>query len=189
MTIAMRALAGLLGLATVGTGSSGTPTVTVGPGDGLTIHGSDIECVISTSGPRAMVCGIGGRSLRANSYAFTVADKGAGIFVATGSQKTVARALNPAVPGTPFTGTPHKPTNFVLAQHEHVIVAGTHIACGALLIDGLETFGCGAYDTAKGTTGYYVAGTYATTISDKYVGILRAGSNGAQTVVAEERQP
>ena len=189
MTITLRVLAAVLGLAAAEMGVAGTPTVTVGPGDGITIHESDIECVVSTSPPRAMVCGIGGQSLRANSYAFTVADKGAAIFMATGSEKTLARDINPAVPGAPFKGTPHKPPNYVLAQHEHVILAGTHIACGALLIKGLETFGCGAYNTSTGTTGYYVAGTYATTISDQYVGILRAGNHGFQAVVAREREP
>jgi hypothetical protein len=179
----------VLGLAAAQLGVPGTPTVTVGPGDGVSIQGSDIECGVSTGAPRAIVCGIGGQSLRANSYAFTVADKGAAIFSANGGEKTVARALNPVTPGVPFTVTAHKATNYVLAKHEHVILGGTHIACGALLIKGLETFGCGVYNTSTGTTGYYVAGTYATTISDQYVGILRAGKDGAQTVVAYERQP
>jgi hypothetical protein len=190
MTIALRVLATALGLAAAIAGTSGTPTVTVGPGDGITIQGSNIECFVSTTAPRAIVCGLAHqKTLLSNSYAITTADKGAAIFVATGSQQTVARALNPPIPSAAFKGTPHKPANYVLAKHEHVILAGTHIACDALLTNGLETFGCGAYNTATGTTGYYVAGTYATTISDRYVGILRAGKNGAQTVVAEERQP
>ena len=71
------------------------------------------------------------------------------------------------------------------------MLAGTQVACGALLIDGnrLQTFGCGIYNTSTGTSGYYVAGTYAATISDQFAGILRAGKNGAQTVVADEKQP
>ena len=143
------------------------PTITVGPGDGVNIQGSDIECVVSTSGPRAMVCGIGHKSLLPKSFAFTVADKGAAIFVATGSQQVIARDLNPAIHGPAFASAPHKPTNYVLSRHEHVIVGGTHLACGALPIDNqtVETFGCGAYDTATGTSGYYVAGTYAVTTS------------------------
>lgn len=167
------------------------PTITVGPGDGVNIQGSDIECVVSTSGPRAMVCGIGHKSLLPKSFAFTVADKGAAIFVATGSQQVIARDLNPAIHGPAFASAPHKPTNYVLSRHEHVIVGGTHLACGALPIDNqtVETFGCGAYDTATGTSGYYVAGTYAVTVSEQYIGILRAGKLGAQTVVAEEKQP
>jgi len=173
------------------TPATSTPTITVGPGDGLNIQGSDIECVVSTSGPRAMVCGIGAKSLRPKSFAFTVADKGAAIFVATGSEQVIARDLNPAIPGPAFANAPHKPTNYVLSKHEHVIVGGTHLACGALPIDNqtVETFGCGAYDTATGTTGYYVAGTYSVTISDQYVGILKVGKLGAQTVVAKEKQP
>jgi hypothetical protein len=167
------------------------PTITVGPGDGLNIQGSDIECVVSTSGPRAMVCGIGGKSLRPKSFAFTVADKGAAIFVANGAQQVIARDLNPAIPGPAFASAKHKPTNYVLSKNEHIIVGGTHVACAALPIDNqtLETFGCGAFDTATGTAGYYVAGTYAVTISEQYIGILKVGKMGAQTVVAKEKQP
>jgi hypothetical protein len=167
------------------------PTITVGPGDGVDIQGSDIECVVSTSGPRAMVCGIGHKSLLPKSFAFTVADKGAAIFVATGSQEVIARDLNPAIPGPEFANAPHKPTTYLVSKHEHVIVGGTHIACGALPIDNqsFETFGCGAYDTATRTSGYYVPGTYAVTISQQYIGILKAGKLGAQTVVAAEKQP
>ena len=173
------------------TPATSVPTITVGPGDGVDIQGSDIECVVSTSGPRAMVCGIGHKSLLPKSFAFTVADKGAAIFVATGSQEVIARDLNPAIPGPAFASALHKPTTYLLSKHEHVIVGGTHLACGALPIDNqsVETFGCGAYDTATGTSGYYVAGTYAVTISNQYIGILKAGKLGAQTVVAEEKQP
>ena len=102
-----------------------------GPGDGVDIQGSDIECVVSTSGPRAMVCGIGHKSLLPKSFAFTVADKGAAIFVATGSQEVIARDLNPAIPGPEFANALHKPTTYRLSKHEHVIVGGTHLACGA----------------------------------------------------------
>jgi hypothetical protein len=168
------------------------PTITVGPGDGVNIQGSDIECAVSSSGPRAMVCGIGNKSLRPKSFAFTVADKGAAIFVTTGSQQVIARHLNPAVPGPAFAVALHKPRDLVLTRHEHVVVGGTHIACGSLPpVAGrtAETFGCGAYNTATGTAGYYVAGTYAVTISDQYIGILEAGKLGAQTVVVEEKQP
>lgn len=191
MTVARGLLAAVLVLALAKVGASGTPTVTVGPGDVMTIRGSDIECVVSTTPPRAIVCGIGTQKSVPNSYAITVADRGAAIFIATGSQQTVARAINPAIPGAPFKGGSHKPASYVLAQHEHVVLAGTQVACGALLIDGnrLQTFGCGIYNTSTGTSGYYVAGTYAATISDQFAGILRAGKNGAQTVVADEKQP
>jgi hypothetical protein len=140
---------------------------------------------------RAMVCGIGGKSLRPKSFAFTVADKGAAIFVANGAQQVIARDLNPAIPGPAFASAKHKPTNYVLSKNEHIIVGGTHVACAALPIDNqtLETFGCGAFDTATGTAGYYVAGTYAVTISEQYIGILKVGKMGAQTVVAKEKQP
>jgi hypothetical protein len=138
-----------------------------------------------------MVCGIGGKSLRAKSYAFTVADRGAAMFLATGNDQVVARDLNPALKGPSFAERSHKPANYVLARHEHVILGGTHIACDALPIKNgtVETFDCGAYGTASGTSGYYVSGTYAVSISNVYVGILRAGKLGAQTVVAEEKQP
>jgi len=138
-----------------------------------------------------MVCGIGHKSLLPKSFAFTVADRGAAIFVATGSQEVIARDLNPAIPGPEFANPPHKPTTYLLSKHEHVVVGGTHLACGALPIDNqsVEAFGCGAHDTATGSSGYYVTGTYAVTISNQYIGILKAGKLGAQTVVAEEKQP
>ena len=177
----------VLGLAVARTDASGTPTITVGPGDVMTIQGSNIQCAVSTTAPRAVVCGIGSeRSLLPNSYAVTVADKGVVLFVATGSQRIVARGTNPAISGAPFKGSSHKPTSYVLAKHEHVILADTHIACAALIVNGLQTFGCGALHSLAG---YYIAGTYAVTISGKYVGILRVGEDGAQTVVARENQP
>ena len=181
------AVVAVLGLAVARTDASGIPTITVGPGDAMTFQGSNIECAVSTTAPRAIVCGIGGQnSLLPNSYAFTVADKGSAIFVATGSQRIVARGINPAISGAPFNGASHKPTSYLLAKHEHVILAGTHIACAALLINSVQTFGCGALHSLSG---YYIAGTYAATISDQYVGILRVGKDGAQTVVAREKQP
>lgn len=183
-------LVALLGLAVGGASASGTPTITVGPGDSMTIQGSDIFCAVSTTAPRAIVCGIGNqKSLRPKSYAITVADKGAVEFIATGSQQIVGRGTNPAISGAPFKGSTHKPTSYVLAKHEHVILAGTHIACGALQIDDKQTFSCGFYNTSSGLSGYYVAGTYATTLSDQFAGILRAGKNGVQTVVADYKQP
>jgi hypothetical protein len=184
-------LAAMLWLAVEGADASGTPTITVGPGDSMTIQGSDISCVVSTTAPRAIVCGIIGnqKSLRPKSYATTVADKGAAEFIATGSQQIVARGTNPAISGAPFNGSSHKPTSYVLATHEHVILAGSHVACGSLLIEAKQTFGCGIYNTSSGLSGYYVAGTYAATLSGQFAGILRAGKNGVQTVVADYKEP
>ena len=171
--------------------TTSTPTISVGPGDALSVQGSDIECVVTTSAPRAMVCGIGAKSLRPKSFAFTVADKGAAIFVVSGTQQVIARDLNPAIPGPGFPNAAHKAAGYVVSRHEHVIVDGTHIACGSLPIDNqtVEAFGCGAYDLATSTSGYYVTGTYSVSISGEYVGILKVGKLGAQTVVAEEKEP
>jgi hypothetical protein len=184
-------LVAVLALGVASAGASGTPTITVGPGDSMTIQGSDISCAVSTTAPRAIVCGITGgqKSLRPNSYAVTVADRGAAEFIATGSQQIVGRGVNPAISGAPFNGSSHKPTSYVLAKHEHVILAGTHVACGSLQIDDKQTFGCGIYNTSSGVAGYYVAGTYATTLSDQFAGILRAGKNGVQTLLADYKQP
>jgi hypothetical protein len=120
-----------------------------------------------------------------------VADKGAAIFVVSGTQQVIARDLNPAIPGPGFPNAAHKAAGYVVSRHEHVIVDGTHIACGSLPIDNqtVEAFGCGAYDLATSTSGYYVAGTYSVSISGEYVGILKVGKLGAQTVVAEEKEP
>ena len=184
---ALAVVVAVLGLAVTRADATDTPTITVGPGDVMTIQGSNIQCAVSTTAPRAVVCGVGSQqSLLPNSYAITVADKGAVLFVATGSQRIIARGINPAISGAPFTGSSHKPTSYVLAKHEHVILAGTHIACAALIVNGVQTFGCGALHSLAG---YYIAGTYAATISGHYVGILRVGENGAQTVVARENQP
>ena len=134
-----------------------------------------------------VVCGIGSQqSLLPNSYAITVADKGAVLFVGTGSQRIIARGTNPTISGAPFNGSSHKPTSYVLTKHEHVILADTHIACASLQVNGVQTFGCGALHSLAG---YYIAGTYAATISGKYAGILRVGEDGYQTVVARENQP
>jgi hypothetical protein len=184
------ALAGLLGLAVASAGASGIKTITVGPGDAVAIRGSDIQCVVSTASPRAIVCGVGTKkSLRPHSYAITVADTGAAIFVATGSQQLVAREINPSISGPPIKGSSHKPTSYVLANGEGVMVAGTHVECGSVRTNAntLQTIGCGIYTASSG--GYYAAGTYSATVDDKYAGILRAGKNGAQTVVATEKQP
>jgi hypothetical protein len=170
--------------------ASSPPTITVGPGDALAVKGSDIQCVISTSTPRAIVCGLAGqKSARAHSYAMTMADEGVAIFAATGSHKIVARAINPSVSGPAIKGSGHKPAHYVLANHEDVLVAGTHVECAAIMIDNhtRQTIGCGILNASSG--GYYVAGTYAATLSDHYAGILRAGTKGAQTVVAIQKQP
>ncbi len=190
LVVALFPVLALANASAASTPATSAPFVTVGPGDGLSVQGSDIECVVSTSGPRAIVCGIGGKSLRPKSYAFTVADKGAAIFVATGTEKVIARDLNPTLAGPAFANAPHKPTEYLVSRREHVIVGGTHLACGALPIGtpAVETFGCGAYDTAAGTAVYYVAGTYSVTISEQYIGILKAGKAGAQSVVAEEKE-
>jgi hypothetical protein len=174
------------------TAATSALTLTVGPGDGLSVKGSDIECVVSTSAPRAVVCGIGGKSLRAKSFAFTVADRGTAIFTASGSdEQVVARYLNPAVPGPDFANASHKPTNYVLGKNGRVIVGGTHIACEGLPAtkQSSQTFACGAYDTAKPSSGYYVAGTYSVAINAQYVGISKVGKLGAQTLVADENEP
>ena len=180
----------VLALAAATAGAASPPTVTVGPGDTLTIQGSDIRCVISTSVPRAIVCGIAGqKAARPQSYAITVADAGVAIFAATGSQKVVARQINPAVSGAPIQSPRHKPSHYVLTKHEDVLLAGTHVECAAVLIDKhtRQTIGCGVLNASSG--GYYVAGTYAATLSDLYAGILRAGTKGIQTVVAIQKQP
>jgi hypothetical protein len=179
------------GTSAASTATTNVPTIAVGPGDELSVQGSDIECVVTTSGPRAMVCGVGAKSLRPKSFAFTVADKGAAIFVVTGTQEVIARDLNPAIPGPAFPNPPHKAAGYVLSKHEHVILDGSHIACGSLPIDNqtVEAFGCGAYDVGTSTSGYYVDGTYSVSISDQYVGILKVGKLGAQTIVAEEKEP
>jgi hypothetical protein len=183
------AVLGVFGFAVAGASGSGTKTITVGAGDSVAIRGSDLECVVSTTVPRSIVCAIGSkRSLRPHTYAITVADKGAAVFVATGSQQVVARALNPAISGASIKGANHKPASHVLANGEGVLVTGTHVECGSARINNnkLETIGCGIYNASSGR--YYVAGTYAATIDDKYAGILRAGKNGAQTVVAVKKQ-
>jgi hypothetical protein len=169
-----------------------TPTITVGPGDGLSVKGSDIECVVSTSAPRAVVCGIGGKSLRTKSFAFTVADRGAAIFTASGSdEQVVARYLNPAISGPVFANAAHKATNYVLSKNGRIIVGGTHIACEGLPASKqtAQTFACGAYDTAKPSAGYYIDGTYSVSINGQYVGISKVGELGAQTLVADENEP
>lgn len=177
-------------VAVAGASASSTPTITVGPGDTMAIQGSDIHCVISTTLPRAIVCGIASQnSTRPHSYAITVADKGVAIFAATGSQQVVAREINPAISGPPNKRASHKPTRYVLAQSEHVLLAGTHVECATVLIDKhtRQTIGCGVLN--ESSAGYFISGSYAGTLSDLYAGILRAGKNGAQTVLAVQKQP
>ncbi len=41
----------------------------------------------------------------------------------------------------------------------------------------------------RAAPGYYVAGTFATTISEQNAGILRVGKAGAESLVAYEKQP
>jgi hypothetical protein len=52
-----------------------------------------------------------------------------------------------------------------------------------------QTFACGAYDTARPSSGYYVDGTYSVAISGQYVGISKVGKLGAQSLVADENEP
>jgi hypothetical protein len=72
-----------------------------------------------------------------------------------------------------------------------VVLEGTNIVCqsGLAKTGGAETFGCGAYTTSSGSSGYYLAGTFATTISDQSAGILRVDKAGAESLVAYEKEP
>lgn len=170
-------------------GAASVPAVTVGPGDSISVKGSNLVCVVSTGTPRSIACGISSKtSVLAHSYAISMADRGAAIYAATGSQQVVARDLNPPLLGSTLPSSTHKSTDYLVATYEHILVGGTHIECAPVLIDGgpRQAVGCGIMDSPSG---YFVEGTYAATLSDQSAGITRAGADGAQTVVAIRDEP
>ena len=184
-------LAGMLGLQMTTVPSGAAQTMTVVPGDTMSIQGSDIECVVPTTSPVSIVCFLTSHGgLQANSYAIRSAERDVGIIRATGDHRVLFRASNPAVAGAPAGTSARQPLSLALATHEYVVVGGTHIVCqsGAAAHGRLQTFGCGAYSTSSRSS-YYVAGSYATTISDQNAGILRVGKGGAESLVAYEKQP
>jgi hypothetical protein len=118
------------------------------------------------------------------SYAIILAGTGAAIFVANSQPanrgtRDQPRDLRRAVQWAPATGLPamfsqSTSTGYLLERTSHV------------QINSVQTFGCGALHSLSG---YCSSATYAATISDQYVGRLRMGENGAETVVAVEKQP
>jgi hypothetical protein len=192
MFLAGLLMAGALSLTMTSAASQSTPTLIVVPGDTMVVQGSDIDCAVPTSAPLAIVCGVVSHgALRPKSYAIRSAEVTEEIVRATGDHRVVVRATNPAIAGAPFGTTDRKASSFTIAKHEYVVLEGTHIVCqsGPAETGGAETFGCGAYSTSSGGSGYYVAGTFATTISEQNTGILRVGKAGAESLVAYEKQP
>jgi hypothetical protein len=191
MVLARLLLAGALGLTMTNSASQSTPTITVGPGDTMTVQASDIQCAVLKTVPLAIVCGlVSHRALRPNSYAIRSAEVVEEIVQTSGHHQVVARSTNPVVEGAPFRTTDGHPSNFTLAKHEYVLLEGTHIVCqSGLAKNDVQTSGCGAYSISSGTSGYYVAGSFATTISDQNAAILRVGKAGAESLVAYEKQP
>jgi hypothetical protein len=196
MVLARLLLAGVLGLAstsaTTGSTSQSTRTITVVPGDTMAVQGSDIDCGVPTTAPPAVICAIVTHgALRPNSYATRSAQAADEIVRATGDHRVVFRASNPKIKGLPFGITDRTSANFTLAKHEYVVLEGTNVVCqsGLAKTGGAETFGCGAYSSSSLSSGYYLAGTFATTISDQNAAILRVGKAGAESLVAFEKQP
>ncbi len=185
--VALVVLAALAASSAVAGASSNV--IAAEPGDTFSIQGSDIQCGVATSGPRAIACYIGTRqSQRAHSYATDALDQGAFIFAATGNHQVVAKKDNPALTGPVQGGQSHKPTHYTLTKTQRVAVIGTHIQCATGVdANGDQTFGCGLLTATE--YNYWVPGTYGTVISDEGAYILLAGKNGSHTAAAFKKQP
>ena len=189
MAFASRLSKGLLVLAAAvawpvvpGASASGTTTLTAGPGDSLAVQGSDLQCAVSATSLRVVSCWTGTEgSVRLHSYAVAVTDQGADIILAAGKGQVVAHGVNPLVPGPAFTGRAHKPTTYVLARGESVLVAGTHVVCGSFYDSTSRTMAVGC--------GVYAAGAYAVTVNDHFAALFREGKASTETVVALKKQP
>jgi hypothetical protein len=187
------ALVSLLALANAGRAAAGPALITVEPGDRMAVAGSDIQCGVPTGEAPTIACYTGsGHTPLAGSYAVAVSDKETLIFDATGAQSIVAHESNPSVSGALIKGSTRKPTTFVIANGEDVLVAGSHVACAAVRVDGgtVQAFSCGVIVGASLTPStYFASGTYAASISGQDAGITRTGANGSGTLVALEHQP
>lgn len=173
--------------------AAGPVTLTVGVGDRLAVQGTDIQCGVPTGTSPVMVCFVGSRQTPvAGSYGVGVSDKDTEIFDASGSQTIVAQEANPSVSGALVKGSTSKVTTFVISNGEDVLVAGSHVACAAVRIDGgtVQAFSCGVIVGASLTAStYFATGSYSASISAQDAGITRAGANGAATAVLLEHQP
>jgi hypothetical protein len=189
--VVLVALAGLAA-ASAPTGASGT-LIAAEPGDTFSIQGTEIQCGVATSGPRAIACYVGtARTQLAHSYATDALDQGALIFAATGNHQIVAKKLGPAVTGALLTAPSHKPTHYTLTKAQHVEVVGSRILCnGGVDDNGNPTFACGVINPPRnGTTVTgFLPGTYVSVISDKGAYIQLVGKSATFTTVAFKQQP
>jgi hypothetical protein len=185
------ALAGLAA-ASVAAGASAT-LIAAEPGDTFTIQGTEIQCGVATSGPRAIACYVGTRTTQlAHSWATDALDQGALIFAATGNHQIVAKKLGPAVTGSLLTAPTHKPTHYTLTNAQHLGVVGSRILCSSGVDDnGNQTFACGVINPPRNgfTVNGFLPGTYVSVISDEGAYIQLVGKNATYTTVAFKQQP
>jgi hypothetical protein len=187
-------LVALAGLAAAGAASGASATlIAAEPGDTFSIQGTEIQCGVSTSGPRAFACYIGTEQTQlAHSWATDALDEGAAIFAATGNHQVVAKKLGPTVTGSLLTAPSHKPMHYTLTKAQHVGVVGSRILCNSGVDDsGNQTFACGVINPPHNgvTVTGFMPGTYVTIISDKGAYIQLVGENATYTAVAFKQQP
>jgi hypothetical protein len=165
------------------------PTLVPGePGDTFSIQGTDFQCEVTISGPRAMVCLLGAITKPlARSYAIAATDAGVLIFGATGTAKLVAKRLGPTLSGALQTAPAHKPTHYTLTAKQHVAVIGSHIQCASGTNGGHPTFACGLVTASAWR--YWATGTYGSLLSDKGAYIVLAGKAGKITAAAFQKEP
>ena len=149
---------------------------------------------VPTSVPLAIVCGVVSHgALRPKSYAIRSAEVTEEIVRATGDHRSLVRATNPVIAGADPSALAR--SHGLELYDRHARVRGDSSGTTSFAsqdqprLAAQETFGCGAYSTSSGGSGYYVAGTFATTISEQNAGILRVGKAGAESLVAYEKQP
>ena len=99
-------------------------------------------------------------------------------------------SANASQPMTLEDGTALSPALGIGAFCEKTLVAAGQavVVDAAARPEAAGLIGCGVMTASSG--GYFVAGTYAATLSDQSAGVAaRAGTSGAQTVVAVRDQP
>jgi len=183
-------VAAMVGLSVVGrvraaSGSSLAGVVSLVAGDVVTVSGTQLRCVVSSSLPRTIVCGLGDRQKPfVGSYGFAVADRAA-LFLrasASGQPELVVRKTQPRLVGASFPSTHGVPRARAVRLGTALEVSGTHILCGVTPDPpGVPALVCGLHTP---TSDVFVYGSYLGVVTSRYASLQeKPGQNSLRTVI------
>jgi hypothetical protein len=150
--------------------------VRLNAGDLVAVSGTHLRCVVSSSLPRTIVCGLGDTQKPfAGSYGFAVADRAALFLKASASRQQpelVLRRTQPTLVGASFPSTHGVPRTRTVRLGTALEVSDTHIACLVMRRppdrQGLAAVTCGLHTT---NSDVFVYGSYLGTVTSRYASL------------------